>query len=159
MSCRIGMLEQELTGTKEQNADMLAQIQQMQPQKATLEATLEAKLCNVSENLKTDKHTGRGRSCNKSFENYSESHKRRLKRARTQSCQESLFWLCREGYSPLTVEVKNTWTGENEKIDFCSEELIELFGSEEEVTEESVDTLNMILLIKDSYNISGGAVP
>ena len=58
MSCRIGMLEQELMGTKEQNADMLAQIQQMQSQKATLEATLEAKLCNMSENLKTDKHTG-----------------------------------------------------------------------------------------------------
>lgn len=32
-----------------------------------------------------------------------------------------------------------------------------MFGSEEVVTEESVDMLNMILLIKDSYNISGGA--
>lgn len=153
MSHRIGTLEQELAETKEQNADILAQIQQMQSQKATLKA----KLCNMSEKLKTDKHTGRGRSCNKSFEDYSESHKGRLKKAKTQSCQYSLFWLCREGYIPLTVEVKNTRTGENEKIDLRSEELIELFGSEEEVTEERLDMLNMILLIKDSYNISGGA--
>jgi len=44
-----------------------------------------------------------------------------------------------------------------EKIDICNQEHIELFGSEEEVTEDSLDMLNMILLIKDSYNISGGA--
>ena len=68
-----------------------------------------------------------------------------------------MLWLHREGYIPLTVEVKNTQTGENEKINLCSEELSELFGSEEVVTEESVDMLNMTLLIKDSYNISGGA--
>ena len=54
MSRRIGTLEQGLMGTKEQNADMLAQIQQMQPQKATLEA----KMCNICEKLKTGKHTG-----------------------------------------------------------------------------------------------------
>ena len=74
----------------------------MQSQKATLEA----KLYDMSAKLKTGKHAGQGRSCNKSFENYSESHKHRLKRVRTQSCQDSLLWLHREGYIPLTVEVK-----------------------------------------------------
>ena len=53
--------------------------------------------------------------------------------------------------------MKNTRTGETEKIDICNQEHIELFDSEEEVTEDSLDMLNMMLLIKDSYNISGGA--
>lgn len=75
MSRKIGTLEQELVAVKEQNADMSAQVQQMQSQKATLEA----KLYDMSAKLKTGKHAGQGRSCNKSFENYSESHKRRLK--------------------------------------------------------------------------------
>ena len=119
MSRKIGTLEQELVATKEQNADMSAQVRQMQSQKATLEA----KLYDMSAKLKTGKHAGRGRSCNKSFENYSESHKRRLKRARTQSCQDSLLWLHREGYIPLTVEVKNTQTGEMRKSTFAVKSL------------------------------------
>ena len=54
MKKRIETLEQELTGTKEQNADMLDQIQQIQSQKVTLEA----RLCDMSEKLKTGKRTG-----------------------------------------------------------------------------------------------------
>ena len=54
-------------------------------------------------------------------------------------------------YQPLSVEVKNTSTGIIEKIEL-GHELDELFGSEkEQITEEDIDVVNMMLLIKDQY--------
>ena len=47
---------------------------------------------------------------------YSESHRRRLKRLRTDDCSQSLLWLESEGYVPVTVTVVNTSTGREETI-------------------------------------------
>ena len=60
-------------------------------------------------------------------------------------------------YQPLSVEVKNTSTGNIEKIEL-GHELDELFGSEkEQITKEDIDVVNMMLLIKDQYNVSTSA--
>ena len=48
-------------------------------------------------------------------------------------------------------------TGKIETINLKQDQLQELFGTEEELTQESVNDLNMILLIKDQYNISSSA--
>ena len=84
-----------------------------------------------------------------------QSHQRPLKKARLQQCQNSLLWLEEQGYGPLSIEVRNTSTGKVKKIELGHDELDELFGSEkEQITEEDIHVLNMILLIKDQYNIS-----
>ena len=86
---------------------------------------------------------------------YSQSHQRQLKRDRLQQYQDSLLWLEKQGYRLLSVEVRNTSTGKVEKIELGHDELDELFGSEkEQITEEDIDVLNMMLLIKDQYNVS-----
>ena len=75
-----------------------------------------------------------------------------------QQCQHSLLWLEEEGYRPLSVEMKNTSTGKIENIELGHDELDELFGSEkEQITGEDVDVLNMMLLVKDQYNVSTSA--
>ena len=58
----------------------------------------------------------------------------------------------------MTVEVMNTRTGKKEKIDLRNEELEEVFGAgEEDINDEQLDTINMMLYIKDWYNISDSA--
>ena len=46
--------------------------------------------------------------------------------------------------------------GKIERIELDSKELQQLFGSDE-ITDDTIDELNMMLLIKDQYNISSTA--
>lgn len=60
----------------------------------------------------------RGRSRTKSFEDYSQSHQRRLKRKQAADCELSLNWLHLEGFTPSKLEVLNNTTGEVETIHY-----------------------------------------
>ena len=78
----------------------------------------------------------------------------RLKRQRTESCSQSLSWLEDQGLIPVTVTVRNVSTGKEEAIHLCDQDLFELFGQSEDVDKDILDTVNMMLYIKDWYNIS-----
>ena len=95
-------------------------------------------------------------SSSKALEEYSDSHRRRLKRARAENCGGSLHWLQCEGYVPLSVKVLNTKTGKTDFINLRNEDMEGVFGSGD-VSDEHVDTLNMMLFIKDWYNVSHSA--
>ncbi len=101
--------------------------------------------------------TTRKRGRTKSFDQYSESHKRRLKRSRTSSCQESLKWLENDGLIPVSVQVKNIETGERQTISLQTSESGIILGPSDQISDASLDTLNMLLYVKNSYNISGCA--
>ena len=101
----------------------------------------------------SDSPRTRGRSY-KPDEEYSESHQRRLKRLRTKICDQSLSWLQDEGYVPMTVTVVNALTGKEETIALQNQHLTEIFGQSDEMSEESLERVNMILYIKDWYNVS-----
>ena len=73
-------------------------------------------------------NTPRTRRSYKPDEEYSESHKRRLKRQRTKSCRQSLSWLEDQGFIPLTVMVSSVSTGKEEAIHLCDHDMLELFG-------------------------------
>ena len=60
-----------------------------------------------------------------------------------------------EGYTPLQVTVQNNTTGDTEIININSDELLGPHGSS--ASEDEVNTLNMMLYIKDKYNVSGAA--
>ena len=60
-------------------------------------------------------------------------------------------------YSVIQIKMHmvNTSTGEEETIDLNPEDL--LGPGKNHITESEMDTINMMLYIKDKYNISGGA--
>ena len=60
----------------------------------------------------------RGRSY-KPEEEYSEWHRRRLKRQRTESCSQSLSWIEDQGFIPVSVMVRSAYTGKEETIHLC----------------------------------------
>lgn len=156
MRAKIQELEQKLDKSREEASDLSEQVSALACQKEALEARtkkLESKVCSLSEKSPA---TGRGSSSSKDFSDYSKSHQRRLKRVRTRKCEDSLLWLHQEGLTQLAVHVKNRSTGRTEKITLDRAEMEDIFGPDE-LTEENIDILNVILLIKDQYNISSSA--
>ena len=95
----------------------------------------------------------RGRSYKPESE-YSESYRRKLKRDRTKSCTDSLSWLEIHGYIPTTVTVVNATTGEEEVFELHTDNLKQMFGETDEISEDAIDTVNMMLYIKDWHNVS-----
>lgn len=87
---------------------------------------------------------------------YSASHCRRLKRARTTACELSLAWLEKEGYKLAKVEAVNSETGKVQVVCQPSRELMKALD-QEPLWEADADTLRMILYVKDRFNISGQA--
>ena len=117
---------------------------------------LNRKASMVSDKLKhasSDRLECRGRSRTKSFEDYSQSHQRRLKRKRAAECELSLNWLHLEGFTPSKLEVLDNTTGE-ETIHLATDILGPHAHS---ATREGFELINMVLLINDKHSISGRA--
>lgn len=57
----------------------------------------------------------------------------------------------------MTVTVMNVSTGKEEAISLGNQDLIELFGESNDVDKDTLDMVNMMLYIKDWYNVSDGA--
>lgn len=89
---------------------------------------------------------------------YSTSHSRRLKRQRVSDCELSLAWLEQYGYSATKVEAINKRTGAVEVINLTENERDAIFGADSaSMAEEDLQTNNIILFIKDRFQISGEA--
>lgn len=88
---------------------------------------------------------------------YSRSYQRKLKRKRTESCEASLQWLKDHSLLPTQVTVRHLDSGETETIDIGYNEAVDLFGEDYKEDESDFDQVNMMLFIKDSYNVSGNA--
>ena len=98
---------------------------------------------------------GRKRSMASDYEAFSDRHKRRLVAQRKVSCSSALHWLENNGYIPLRVEVKNIQTGSTESIELNTKEV---FGQNaESITDDDLQIINMMLFVKDKYNISSRA--
>ena len=89
------------------------------------------------------------------FEDYSDSHKCRLKRTRAHTCTTTLSWLHNEGLVPLSIQVRNLESGMVETISLSQADSASLFGQNERISEENLDVINMMLYVKDWYNASG----
>ena len=85
---------------------------------------------------------------------YSESYHRKLKCDRAKSCNGSLSWLENHVYIPTTVTVVNGVTGEKEELKLCSDNLKQMFGETDEISKDAIDTVNMMLYVKDWHNVS-----
>lgn len=120
-------------------------------------ASLKCQLTHLAEQMQKAQSSGyqptRGKSKNKS--QYSQRWVRKMKQQQRTKCSSSLAWLESEGYTVLKVTVQNNTTGSTEVININPEEL---FGPQGSLpSEKDVDILNMMLYVKDKYNISGTA--
>ena len=89
---------------------------------------------------------------------YSKPHQRRIKRNRKKGCEASLNWLKQQGLIPVQVITRDINTGTKETIEINVDDATELFGEDyEEADKNDFDRINMMLMIKDSYNVSGNA--
>ena len=91
----------------------------------------------------------------KPISEYSRSHQRRLKRKRKSNCEISLEWLKDQGLIPIQLTVRNIDTGDEEMIDMNTEEVKAIFGENfEDEEDEDFDIINMMLMIKDTYQVA-----
>ena len=79
---------------EKENCELQEIVQQLQ-QKVSDQANF------IRKKTLADKPEARGRK--RSLEEYSDRHQRRLKKERTKSCEMSLSWLEKEGYTPMKV--------------------------------------------------------
>ena len=139
MQQKIDSLQQQVSASAEKAASLTEQLDSLQSKNSKLEH----KVCSFSQKVWKEAVGTQCKSKTRRWNEYSQSHQRRLKRDRLQQYQDSLLWLEDQGYRPLSVEVRNTSTGKAEKIELGHDELDELFGSEkEQITEEDIDVLN-----------------
>ena len=118
-----------------------------------LKKDMSTKVCSISKLL----HSTPVRHHHKPYEEFSERQRCHIKRGRETACEASLAWLEQEGYEAVSVEVKNKETGNIEQISLNRQDMEELFGSGSQITESEIDKLNMMLYVKDRYNVSDGA--
>ena len=118
-----------------------------------LKKDMSTKVCSISKLL----HSTPVRHHHKPYEELSERQRRRIKRGRETACEASLAWLEQEGYEAVSVELRNKETGNIEQISLKRQDMEELFGSGSQITESEIDKLNMMLYVKDRYNVSDGA--
>ena len=154
MGSKIKALEAEVSSLRDQHSDMERQVQKLVSDKKLL--LKNTRRLSDRLNKSTSPLQERGRSI-KQFEDYSESHKRRLKRARSQTCTTSLSWLHDEGFAPISIQVRNLESGNVETITLNQADSVSLFGSNERISEDNLDVINMMLYVKDWYNVSGEA--
>ena len=77
-----------------------------------------------------------------------------LKEEREERCAEALAWLEHDGYLPSKLVLSNTKTRETETVTLHECETLQ----PDESTEDEVNIINMILYLKDRYNISSVCV-
>ena len=57
----------------------------------------------------------------------------------------------------MTITLMNVSTGKEKAISLCNQDLIEPFGQSNDVDKDTLDMVDMMLYIKDWYNVSDGA--
>ena len=101
----------------------------------------------------TDHVRGRKRSA----KHYSKRHEQRLKKARAGACEASLAWLEDQGLTPVEVVVHSAETGAVQHIGINQDIVNALGVSEGAIDEDDLDRVNMMLSVKDRFNVSGRA--
>ena len=98
----------------------------------------------------------RGHAKSKSPSDYSKRHQRNLKNQRAEKCSSSsLAWLEAEGYSVIQVTLRDDCSGQITTVDMPTANLL---GPQQTPPEDrELDILNMMLFIKDKFNVSGNA--
>jgi len=93
---KINELELQVNTLEENNTSMEKEIESLKSNKKKLLKKTSTLADQLKKATSSPQSHGRSKSL-KPFEQYSESHRRRLKRARAQNCETSLLWLEKEG--------------------------------------------------------------
>ena len=142
-------LQRESSALREQNSMIQAELKKVSEERDSLKkgsVQLADQLFVTS--------TGGPRHKRRDETEYSQSHQRRLKRRRVNSCELSLRWLQMESYTPTKLELIKNSTGEAETLQLAQD----ILGPEgDTLTQDDLDMINMLLLVKDRYHVFGRA--
>ena len=155
-------LEEKILATKDKNAKLQKENSELKKTEEKMKKTeekLKKKVNRLSGQIRKAIADGyqptRGHSRVKSPSKCTSRHRRNLKRKRTDNCTESLSWLEAEGYTATSVTIRSNQTGDTETVVLDASDL--LGPNENSIPQEELDTLNMMLYVKDKYNVSGDA--
>lgn len=151
-TCHQDAVEKQLRSERD---SLLKQNKNIQKRSNALQNQVNALSVQLQKACNSGYKPTRGPSKRKCPSQYTDRHRRGLKKMRKDKCSGSLAWLDFEGYSVTQIKMVNTSTGEEETLDLNPEYL--LGPGENHITESEMDTINMMLYIKDRYNVSGGA--
>lgn len=84
-----------------------------------------------------------------------EHYRCNLKRKLAKNCSDSLLWFESEGYTAMNMIHHCNKTGESRTVSLDTSGF--LGPDKTTIIQKQVDTLNMMLYVKDKYNISGDA--
>lgn len=129
--------------------DELKQLTQLQEEKLHAASNLIERLQSGTEHI-------RGRR-KRTAKHYSKRHEQRLKKARAETCAAALTWLEAEGLTPLKVVVHSSVTDTVETIALQQDIGSALGVNHDTISEDDVDTVSMMLFIKDRFDVSGRA--
>ena len=154
-------LEEKVSTVLEKNKALKKEKIQLEKENSQLKQSREKLSRNVqrlSKQMQKARADGyqpsRGHSRVKSPSKCTARHQRNLKRKRLDSCSESLSWLEAEGYTATRVEIRNDKTGETELLQLDPNSLLD---TDETISEEQANIVNMLLYVKDRHNVSGDA--
>ena len=98
---------------------------------------------------------GRGPQKAKSFADYTPQHQSRIRKQLVEDCQATLSFVGLYNFIATKVEVFNEDTQTYETFHLLDEESeLQLTDEQEQVTDQDIDNINLLLYIKERFNIS-----
>ena len=99
------------------------------------------------------------RASKRPLEELSDRQQRRHKQQRIQRREDALGFLQIEGIVPTKIEFLDMGSGKTETIElkFNADEVEAMFGPDPVMTQDDEDQINMMLFVKERYNLSQDA--
>ena len=113
---------------------------------------LQEKVCSLSTPLPSS-----SRASKRPLEELSDKQQRRCKQQRVQQCEDALGFLQKEGIVPTKIEFLDMGSGRTETIELNADEVEAMFGPDPMMTQDDEDQINMMLFVKDRYDLSQDA--
>ena len=113
---------------------------------------LQEKVCSLSTPLPSS-----SRASKRPLEELSDRQQRRCKQQRVQQCEDALGFLQKEGIVPTKIEFLDMGSGRTETIELNADEVEAMFGPDPMMTQDDEDQINMMLFVKDRYDLSQDA--
>ena len=113
---------------------------------------LQEKVCSLSTPSPSS-----SRASKRPLEELSDRQQRRRKQQQVQQCEDALGFLQKEGIVPTKIEFLDMGSGRTEAIELNVDEVEAMFGPDPMMTQDDEDQINMMLFVKDRYDLSQDA--
>ena len=149
-SCWRGAVTEEESVLSDEVRRKTKEVMSLQAEKLRLQE----KVCSLST---PSPGTSSRVSKRRSLEDLSVRQQRRRKRQRVSECEQVLGFLEKEGIIPTKIKCLNMVTCRTETVELNTDEAEAIFGPDPRMSQDDEDEINMMLFVKDRYNVSQDA--